>query len=81
MANSKIDFDFHKLRHTIMKSEDAYAQKIIEYERKIEDLFRKKNFKGALELSVNILQQLDKEKVEDEILVKIILLRKNLLKE
>ncbi len=71
MANTKIDFNFHKLKHTIMKSEDAYAHKIMEYERKIDDLFRRKNFKGALELSVNILQQLDRDKVEDEILVKI----------
>jgi len=69
MANTTIDFDFHKLRHTIMKSEDAYAKKIIDYERKVEELFRKKNFKAALELSVNILQQLDREKVEDEIIV------------
>jgi len=71
MSISKIEFDFHRLKHTIMKSEDAYAQKIIDYEKKIEDLFKKKNFKNALELSVNILQQLDQERVEDEEIVNI----------
>lgn len=69
MANSKINFDFNKLRQTISKSEDAYAKQIVEYEKRVEDFFKKKNFKAALELSVNILQQLDQEKVEDEIIV------------
>jgi cupin superfamily acireductone dioxygenase involved in methionine salvage len=77
MANTKINFDFNKLRQTISKSEDAYAKKIAEYEKKVEELFRKKNFKAALELSVSILQQLDQEKVEDEIIVRKILIFKS----
>jgi hypothetical protein len=71
MSNStKISFDFNKLRQTISKSEDAYAKQIVDYEKKVEELFKKKNFKSALELSVVILQQLDQEKVEDEMIVK-----------
>lgn len=71
MSNStKISFDFNKLRQTISKSEDAYAKQIVDYEKKVEELFKKKNFKAALELSVSILQQLDQEKVEDEMIVK-----------
>ncbi len=70
MSNTKISFDFNKLRQTISKSEDAYAKEIVDYEKKVEILFKKKNFKAALELSVSILQQLDQEKVEDEMIVK-----------
>lgn len=75
MANTKISFDFNKLRQTISKSEDAYAKQIVDYEKKVEELFRKKNFKSALELSVSFLKQLDQEKVEDEMIVKIILIQ------
>lgn len=71
MASTKIDFDFHRLRHTIMKSEEVYNKKVQEYEKKVEELFKKKQYKEALELSVNILQQLDQEKVEDEYIVNI----------
>ena len=70
MANLKIDFNFVKLKNTISKSEEIYERKIQEYEKQIENLFRKKLFKEALELSVHILQQLDRERVEDDIIVK-----------
>lgn len=67
--NLKVDFNFLKLKHTISKSEEIYEKKIQEYERQVEDLFRKKLFKEALELSVHILQQLDRERVEDDVIV------------
>lgn len=70
MSNLKIDFNFVKLKNTISKSEEIYEKKIQEYEKQVEDLFRKKLFKEALELSVHILQQLDRERVEDDIIVK-----------
>lgn len=70
MANNKIDFNFVKLKNTISKSEEIYERKIQEYEKQVEDLFRKKLFKEALELSVHILQQLDRERVEDDVIVK-----------
>jgi hypothetical protein len=69
MSNLKIDFNFIKLKNTISKSEEIYEKKIQEYEKQVEDLFRKKLFKEALELSVHILQQLDQERVEDDIIV------------
>ena len=70
MSNLKIDFNFVKLKNTISKSEEIYEKKIQLYEKQVEDLFRKKLFKEALELSVHILQQLDRERVEDDIIVK-----------
>ena len=69
MSNLKIDFNFVKLKNTISKSEEIYEKKIQEYEKQVEDLFRKKLFKEALELSVHILQQLDRERVEDDNIV------------
>ena len=57
-------------KNTISKSEEIYEKKIQEYEKQVEDLFRKKLFKEALELSVYILQQLDRERVEDDVIVK-----------
>lgn len=72
MANNKIDFNFVKLKNTISKSEEIYERKIQEYEKQVEDLFRKKLFKEALELSVHILQQLDRERIEDDVIVNFI---------
>ena len=69
MENTKIDFDFHRLKNTIQKSEDIYNKKLNEYEKKVEELFRKNNFKEALELSVKMLQELDHEKIEDDYIV------------